>query len=137
MARNKVKAAPAAVTDEMPPPYVPTPEGEEPPMRDQVDGHGGALAIPETPDGVNPFDMPLGEFLAQLGVPRENIEAKFAEWASKHSGIAPLAQIALNFVAEELNQSVLDAAKSRIAVGLTKVFFEGKGPVAHSGCELV
>jgi hypothetical protein len=133
MARNKVAAKPAAALEpavEMPPPNPGEPPVEHDPLRD-------GLPIPETPDGVNPFDMPLGDFLAQLGVPRENIEAKFAEWATSHSGIAPLAQVALNFVAEELNQGVFDMAKSRIAIGLTKVFFEGKGPVAHSGCELV
>lgn len=121
--RNKAKAEPATASVDQ------VPASTAPP---QLEGEAAAPM-----DLAAILDWPVRQWLEQSGVSLENIEAQFRAYAANHPDTAPLAQIALNFVQSELGSSQISAAIGLLTRGLTSAMFSGRGPVSHSGCELV
>lgn len=120
MARKKVKAAPAESVE---------------PVEAAAD-----VPAPETvpaPDLADILDWPVQQLLEQSGVSVENLLEQLRKYAAANPGQAPLAQTMINFVQAEIGPGQVSAAVALLTKGLTQLMFEGKGPVAHSGCELV
>lgn len=97
---------------------------------------------PEVPE-TEPIDLPsiLDEptriALERAGISIDKIRAELEAWKARHPGQVPLAQFAENLMNEHLNPTLLKQFAKAVILDAFKTMFEGKGPVAHSGSELV
>lgn len=83
------------------------------------------------------LDWSVAELLDHVGTDRTKMLEELEAWKARHPGQAPLAQTVINLVQQYLSAAELQKAANAVAVGLTQLVFEGKGPVQHSGAELV
>lgn len=83
------------------------------------------------------LDWTVAELLDHVGIARGQLQRELEAWAARHPGQAPLAQIVQNLISQYLGAADLQKAANAIGIGLTQLVMEGKGPVQHSGAELV
>lgn len=123
MGRNRVKADPSPATFSKPP-------------QTDADATPEAAMIP-APDLASILEWPVRQLLEQSGVSVDNLIVELRNYAERNPGQAPLAQTVVNFIQAELGPAQIAAAVALLTKGVTQLVFDGKGPVAHSGCELV
>lgn len=95
------------------------------------------VAAPPTRALVDVLDWQVSDLLDHVGIDREKMIKELEAWKARHPNEAPLAQQVQNLITQYLGAAELQRAANAIGIGLTQLVFEGKGPVQHSGAELV
>ena len=83
------------------------------------------------------FGFDVSEFLRRVGVDVAQIEAQALAWAAANPGQALPIEVAISFVRAEFSGEKIANAMRVVATGVVELVQTGKGPVQHSGSEVV